>query len=184
MAPSHTATNGQTPSPAFSTSSTIPLWLDGREVKTSSTFDVVSPLDHTVLYQCSSAGEEDVTKAIAAAAQAFKSWSQTKPNERRDIFLRAADEFKRRRDELFHYSHTETGAPESLFAFEHNLAYEACKSVAGLIQTALTSTMPVVADQGKSAMLIKEPYGVVLGIAPWNAPNVLGLRACLQPLAM
>ncbi|KIX07602.1 uncharacterized protein Z518_02255 [Rhinocladiella mackenziei CBS 650.93] len=177
-------TNGTSSSPAFNTSSTIPLWLDGKEVKLSSTFDVVSPLDHKTLYQCSSASEEDALKAVAAAEKAFQSWSQTKPSRRREIFLKAADEFKRRRDELKHYSHSETGASESMFAFEHNLAYEACLSVAGLVQVATTSTMPVVQEEGSSAMLIKEPYGVVLGIAPWNAPNVLGLRACLQPLAM
>ena len=171
-------------SSAFDASSTIPLWLDGKEVKLSSTFDVVSPLDHKTLYKSSAADEEDALKAIASAEKAFKSWSQTKPSTRRDIFLRAADEFKKRRDELQHYSQTETGAAESMFAFEHNLAYEACKGVAGLLQVASTSSMPVVAEEGSSAMLIKEPFGVVLGIAPWNAPYVLGLRACLQPLAM
>ncbi|OAP58865.1 hypothetical protein AYL99_06162 [Fonsecaea erecta] len=178
-------TNGaHAPTPAFDSSSTIPLWLDGKEVTLSSTFDVVSPLDQKTLYKCSSADEEDVHKAIASAEKAFTTWSQTKPNVRRDIFLRAADEFKKRRDELKHYSYSETGAAESMFAFEHNLAYEACKSVAGLIQVASTSTMPVVGEEGSSAMVVKEPYGVILGIAPWNAPNVLGLRACLQPLAM
>lgn len=71
-----------------------------------------------------------------------------------------------------------------MFAFEHNLAYQACLSVAGLIQVATTSTSPIISEEGSSALVIKEPYGVVLGIAPWNAPYALGLRACLQPLAM
>lgn len=71
-----------------------------------------------------------------------------------------------------------------MFNFEHNLAYQACLSVAGLIQIATTSTSPVVADEGTSALVVKEPYGVILGIAPWNAPYVLGLRAFLQPIAM
>lgn len=178
-------TNGtHSGSPAFDASSTIPLWLDGKPVTLSSTFDVVSPVDQKTIYKCSSADEEDVQKAIASAEKAFKTWSKTKPDFRRDIFLRAADEFKRRRDEMRHYSYTETGAAESMFAFEHNLAYEACKSIAGLIQVASTSSMPVVGEEGMNAILLKEPYGVVLGIAPWNAPYVLGLRACLQPLAM
>ncbi|EXJ85860.1 hypothetical protein A1O1_06229 [Capronia coronata CBS 617.96] len=177
-------TNGTSSHSRFDSSSTIPLWLDGQEVKLSSTFDVVSPLDHKVLYQCSAAGEEDALKAIASAEKAFKTWSKSKPITRRDIFLRAAEGFKQRRDEQFHYIHTETGAAESMFAFEYNLAYEACMSVAGLVQVATTSTMPVVAEEGRTAMVIKEPYGVVLGIAPWNAPTALGVRACLQPLAM
>lgn len=182
------ATNGANGSKsslsAFDTSSTIPLWLDGQQVTLSSTFDVVSPIDQKTLYKCSAADEEDALKAVAAAEKAFKSWSKTKPSTRRDIFLRAAEGFKKRRDEQYHYSHTETGGPESNFNFEHGLAYEACLSVAGLIQPALTSSAPVVQEEDASALVIKEPYGVILGIAPWNAPHVLGLRACLQPLAM
>ena len=36
---------------------------------------------------------------------------------------------------------------------------------------------------GKRAMAIRQPVGVVLGIAPWNAPVVLGVRAVAAPLA-
>jgi len=32
-------------------------------------------------------------------------------------------------------------------------------------------------------MAIREPAGVVLGIAPWNAPIILGVRAIAVPLA-
>ena len=178
------ATNGASSGKsAFDSSSTIPLWLDGKEVKTSMTFDVISPVDHQKLYSCSAASEDDAQAAIAAAEKAFKAWSKTKPAERRDILLRAAEGFLKRRDELYQYSHTETGAAESMFNFEFGAAADACKAVAGLI-SAVNGTIPTVAEEGKSAMLINEPYGVVLGIAPWNAPYVLGLRACLQPLAM
>lgn len=179
------ATNGATASASgFNTSSTIPLWLDGKEIKTSTTFDVVSPIDQQKLYSCSSASEDDALAAVAAAEKAFKTWSQTKPSERRDIFLRAAEEFTKRRDELFAYVHTETGAPDSMFGFEYGVAIDGCKAVAGLINAASTGAVPTITAQGRSAMIVNEPYGVVLGIAPWNAPYALGLRACLQPLAM
>lgn len=179
------ATNGTSGSKsAFDTSSTIPLWLDGKEVKTSTTFDVISPVDHEKLYSCAAASEDDAQAAIASAEKAFKTWSKTKPAERRDIFLRAYEEFAKRRDELYAYSQTETGAPDSMFNFEYGAAADACKAVAGYLVSALNGTLPTVQEEGKSAMIIQEPYGVVLGIAPWNAPYVLGLRACLQPLAM
>ena len=179
------ATNGTSGSKsAFDTSSTIPLWLDGKEVKTSTTFDVISPVDHQKLYSCSAASEDDVQAAIVSAKKAFKTWSKTKPAERRDIFLRAYEEFTKRRDELYAYSRTETGALESMFGFEYGVAADACKAVAGYMMSAIDGTVPTVQEEGKSAMMIQEPYGVVLGIAPWNAPYALGLRACLQPLAM
>lgn len=117
----------------FDSSSTIPLWLDGKEITTSTTFEVVSPLDHKPLYKSSSASEQDVEAAVRAAEKALPAWSKTKPNQRRDIFLKAADEFERRRDELWEYSHSNTGAAESMFGFEFGLATNACRDVAGII---------------------------------------------------
>ena len=36
---------------------------------------------------------------------------------------------------------------------------------------------------GSLAFSIRQPVGVVLGIAPWNAPVILGVRAIAVPLA-
>ena len=36
---------------------------------------------------------------------------------------------------------------------------------------------------GNLALAIRRPCGVVLGIAPWNAPVILGVRAAAMPLA-
>ena len=36
---------------------------------------------------------------------------------------------------------------------------------------------------GMTAMAVRQPVGVVLGIAPWNAPVILGVRAVAMPLA-
>ncbi|KZM22435.1 uncharacterized protein EKO05_0000095 [Ascochyta rabiei] len=171
-------------SAAFDGKSTIPIWLDGKEVVTADTFDVYSPLNQSKLYSCSSANEDDVSLEIQSAQKAFLTWSQTKPHIRRDIFLRAADEYKRRKDELRNYSLTETRASDAMFNVEHEAAYQACKDVAGLIQIASTGKMPIVSAEGGSSAVLNEPFGVVLGIAPWNTPNILGIRACLQPLAM
>lgn len=173
--------NGSSKSP-LTTSSTIPLWLDGKETTLSSTFDVTSPLDAKTLYKCSSASPTDALNAVTSATTAFKTWSKTKPSTRRDIFLRAAEIFTARRAECLHLSNTETGAADGMFGFEYALAIDACKNVAGLIQT-VQGSVPTPAEEGQSCMVLREPYGVVLGIAPWNAPFVLGLRACLQPLA-
>jgi acyl-CoA reductase-like NAD-dependent aldehyde dehydrogenase len=41
-----------------------------------------------------------------------------------------------------------------------------------------------VVAHGQRALVLREPYSVVVGIAPWNAPYILGLRACLFPLAV
>lgn len=179
------ATNGTThgkAQAAFNPSSVVPLFLDGKQVTTDATFDVVSPLDHKTCWKCSSASVDDVQKAVASSEKAFKKWSKTKPAARREIFIKAAQLLKQKEEEALLYSSTETGAPESMFRFEFGLAYDSCLTLAGLIPT-VQGTVPTLGEEGKSAMMLREPYGVCLGIAPWNAPHVLGMRACLAPIA-
>jgi acyl-CoA reductase-like NAD-dependent aldehyde dehydrogenase len=162
----------------------VPLWLDGKEIKTETTFDIISPNTGKPIYKASSASISDATKAIESAVAAQEAWAATKPSARRDVFLRAAEGFLKRKDELYKITHEETGAGENMFNFEFNLAVEGCKAIAGLIPVATKGTVPTPSEEGKSAIVVREPYGVVLSIAPWNAPYVLGLRACLGPLAM
>lgn len=171
------------PAFSFDTSSTIPLWLNGKPITTGDSFDIISPLTEKVLYKAAAASEKDALAAVDAAAAAQEAWAATKPSSRRDLFLRAADELVRRKDELWHYCSTETGSTEPYFAFDFNDALESLRSCAGLIHTAsVGQTMPV-GEEGRSAMLVPEPYGVVVSIAPWNAPCILGLRSFLGPLA-
>ena len=163
--------------------STVPLWLEGKEITTSTTYDVIAPATGKILYKSSSASVQDAENAIQSAQVAFESWSQTKPSVRRDVLLRAADILAKRKEQLFTVVNQETGAVASMFDFEFNLSIEACKTTAGLI-SAVRGSVPTPSENGKSAMVLREPYGVVLSIAPWNAPYILGLRACLGPLAM
>lgn len=167
----------------FGPSGTVPLWLDGEQITTESSFDIISPRSGEHLFKSSAASVDDVTRAVASAQTAFKTWSKTTAAERRDIILRAADILKRRKDEFFEITHYETGENYGMLNFEHGLALEACKTVAGLI-SAVTGTVPVAGEKGRSAIILQEPYGVVLSIAPWNAPYILGMRAIIGPLAM
>lgn len=161
----------------------IPLWLDGEQINTSLTYDVVSPSTGQEIYKSSSASVDDALRAVKSSQAAFETWAHVKPNEKRDILLRASDILLRRKEEMRSISRQETGEVDSMFDFEFNLAVQACKAVAGLIP-AVRGAAPTVTDEGRSAMVLREPYGVVLSIAPWNAPYILGFRACLAPLAM
>lgn len=48
----------------------------------------------------------------------------------------------------------------------------------------LGGSAPVVDDPDAHAVVVKEPLGVVLGIAPWNAPLILGFRAVAAAVAV
>ena len=169
------------PKLAFDDNSVVPLWLNGEQHVTETTFDVISPVDHQLVWTCSSASPENVDAAILSAEKAFKSWSLTKPWERREIFLRAHQLLKDRQEQSLAYSQRETGAPPAMSSFEYKTAVDICLQLAGLSGAVGTVVDPD--EKGTSAMIVHRPYGVVLGIAPWNAPHTLGMRACLFPLA-
>lgn len=168
---------------AFSKENPIPLYLDGKQVHTSSTLDVISPLTGQVLHTAAAASESDALAAVAAAHRALPAWAATKPAARRDIFLLAAAEFEKRREELWQFCKNETGSTEPYFAFDFGDMLESLKSCAGLIHSAHQASMPVLGEEGRSAMILQEPYGVVLAVAPWNAPCILGIRSFLGPMA-
>lgn len=165
----------------FDANTTVPLWINGTQRVTKTTFDVISPVHQQVLWKASAADEEDVRDAIASSTAAFETWRWTKPQERREIFLRAYQLLKELRDESREYSSTETAVPTMSFEFEYGTAIDICLQLAGLSSHYGTVVNPD--EKDTSAVFINQPYGVVLGIAPWNAPHTLGMRACLFPLA-
>ncbi|KAH7028895.1 aldehyde dehydrogenase [Microdochium trichocladiopsis] len=162
---------------------TVPLVINNEEVRTTTTFPVISPLDGREIWTCSSASTQDALSAVAAAQAAFPAWSRTKPSERRDLFLRAADIIERRKEELGHYMHLEVGADKAYQEFILGLSIEGLRDTAGRIAGAVQGSVPESNHAGMKAIIYKKPYGVVLGIAPWNAPYHLGLRSVTFALA-
>ncbi|KAF1846165.1 aldehyde dehydrogenase [Cucurbitaria berberidis CBS 394.84] len=162
---------------------TVPLLINGKEVTTTTTFQVVSPVSHKQLWQASSASLEDVKAAVSAAQSAFPAWSKMKPAAKRAIFTKAADIIDARTAELTEIMNSETG---SVSAFSEGFIVpktaDMLRDVAGRLGTVM-GHVPTCEEEGQSALIVKEPYGVVLGIAPWNAPYLLGMRAILYPLA-
>ena len=59
-----------------------------------------------------------------------------------------------------------------------NMLREAAAQVYSTVGQVIPSDVP-----GLTAMAVREPVGVVVGIAPWNAPLILGVRAVAMPLA-
>ena len=146
---------------------TVPLQINGQEVTTKNTLDVVNPATGKVQWKSAAASRGDAIKAVEAAQAAFPAWAKTKPSKRRDIFLKAADILQSRAEELGAYMIEETGS-EQFFAAGFNVptSVELLKDLAGRIVT-IAGQAPVMGEEGKSAIVFKEPYGVVLGIAPW-----------------
>ncbi|KAF4628492.1 hypothetical protein G7Y89_g9664 [Cudoniella acicularis] len=162
---------------------TVPLIINGREIETSDTFDVVDPSTGSLLWKSSTATTKEAIEATEAAQAAFPAWANTKTTTRRDILLKAYEIFEKRSAEFSTYMRNETGSPD-VWADYGTIpsAWELIKDAAGRI-VPFISTVPLLRDKGAGVIIYKEPYGVVLGIAPWNAPYHLGIRAIIYALA-
>ncbi|KAB8219150.1 aldehyde dehydrogenase domain-containing protein [Aspergillus novoparasiticus] len=163
--------------------SVIPLIINGKEEVPESTFDVISPYTNQRCWATASASPQDAIRAVEAAEAAFPAWSQTKPTVRRDILLKAADILESRLVQNAEYMRTEMGADVGASQyFIVPLGIRMLRDIAGRI-TSICGSVPVVEEEGQSAIVYKEPMGVILGIVPWNAPYVFGVRSAACALA-
>ena len=95
---------------------------------------------------------------------------------------KAAAALEARADDFVAAMMTETGSTEGWARFNLMLA-------AGMVREAAAITTQIGGEvipsdhPGRIAMALREPVGVILGIAPWNAPIILGVRAIAVPLA-
>ncbi len=177
---------GAAPSPATKEQpmSDLSMLINGLAVAAEggATFERRNPLDGSVATRAPAASEADAVAAVEAAAEAFKSWSQTGPGERRRLLLKAADALEAKTPQFVQAVPAETGATGMWAGFNVMLA-------AGMIREAASLTTQVAGEvipsdvPGSLAMGVRQPAGVVLGIAPWNAPVILGVRAIATPLA-
>ncbi|EAU32004.1 conserved hypothetical protein [Aspergillus terreus NIH2624] len=161
----------------------IPLIINGKEEVPGETFDVISPYTNERCWATAAATPQDAIRAVEAADAAFPAWSQTKPTVRRDILLKAADILESRLEQNAEYMRTEMGADVGASQFFIvPLGIRMLRDIAGRI-TSICGSVPVVEEEGQSAMIYKEPMGVILGLVPWNAPYVFGVRSAACALA-
>ncbi|MBQ0943567.1 aldehyde dehydrogenase [Ideonella sp. 4Y16] len=164
--------------------SDLSMLINGLKVtaERGATFERRNPLDGTVATRAPAASPTDAVMAVEAAAEAFRSWSETGPGERRALLLKAADALEAKTPQFIEAVPAETGATGMWAGFNVMLA-------AGMIREAAALTTQVAGEvipsdvPGSLAMGVRQPAGVVLGIAPWNAPIILGVRAIATPLA-
>ena len=147
-----------------------------------SSFEQTDPFTGDTVGRAAAAKREDAHAAADAAAAAFPEWAATPPNARRELLQKAAELLKERAEHIAGIVTQETGGTFGWGMFNTNFA-------AGMLAEAAAQTTAVTGEvipsdvPGLTAFGIRQPAGVVLGIAPWNAPVILGTRAVAQPLA-
>ncbi|KAJ5615988.1 hypothetical protein N7537_001102 [Penicillium hordei] len=167
---------------AQSNKAVTPLIINNESIETDIKFEVHAPATGELSGYCAGVSVDDANRAVDSAQAAFAAWSKTKAHARRNILLKAADIMDSRKEELIQYQREETGAGRPFSEFTFNMGVLFIKEFAGRIST-IEGIVPNVSGEGEGAIVYKEPYGVILSIAPWNAPFILGIRAIALPLA-
>ncbi|MDN5732433.1 MAG: NAD-dependent succinate-semialdehyde dehydrogenase [Yaniella sp.] len=113
--------------------------------------------------------DDQLTQAIDQAGETFATWSMTSPDERATLLNTVADIYERRTDELAEIIGREMGKPVKQARGELGIVVDIYRYYAKNGPTYLENE-PVEDTKSGSAYVQNEPYGVLLGIMPWNFP--------------
>src|SRR5437016_2597253 len=145
-------------------------------------FERVNPITQQIASTAKAMTVSEAQAVADRAAEAFKRWSETGPNARRALLMKAAASLETRRADFVQAMTAEIGSTAGWANFNLMLAAGMIREAAALTTQISGEVIP--SDKpGCIAMALREPVGVVLGIAPWNAPIILGVRAIAVPLA-
>jgi acyl-CoA reductase-like NAD-dependent aldehyde dehydrogenase len=124
----------------------------------------------------------DARHAANVAASAFPAWSATTPGERRALLDRAANLLRARTADFAAVIAAETGGTAAWAELNCRIAESILREAAALTTQIGGEVIP--SDRaGALSLAVRRPCGVVLSLAPWNAPVVLGVRGIAMPLA-
>ena len=152
------------------------------EASNGATFERRNPISGNVATKAAAATVDDALAAVDAAAAAFPEWSRSSPRERRAILSKAADILASKEKNFIEAMAAEIGATAGWAHFNVLLASDMLREAAALT-TQITGEVIPSNRPGSLAMGVRQPAGVVLSMAPWNAPVILGVRSLATPLA-
>ena len=147
------------------------------------TLDLFDPSTGEVFGTSPVSGPEDVTRALAAAADAFESWRDTTPSERQRALLKIADAIEARAGELVAAECQNTGKPLQLTADEElPPSVDQIRFFAGAARLLEgRSAGEYLADH--TSYVRREPVGVCAQVTPWNYPLMMAVWKFAPALA-
>jgi betaine-aldehyde dehydrogenase len=145
------------------------------------TSDSYSPATGEKLATIADAGVEDVDAIVAAAQAGFEIWRDVTPLERARLLKELAAILRRHSDELALLDAVDCGNPVRELKSDVNIAIANLEFFAGLVTEMKGVTVPM----GPHALnfSVREPYGVVVRIAPFNHPLMFTAGKIGAPLA-
>ncbi|KAJ5811772.1 hypothetical protein N7474_008073 [Penicillium riverlandense] len=161
-----------------------PLWIDNEDVSSAIEFPVINGQSGKTVHTANGATPELAVAAVESAQRAFGTWSKTSPWERRKLLQSAARILHNRRQEISELIKLETPAPDFMVEeININNGIALFEELAAQITNMTNGMLPHCRESNRMAFVVKQPYGVQLGIAPWNASLFLALRSVITPIS-
>jgi len=153
---------------------TIQHWIDGAETAGSGSRrgPVFNPATGEQQAEVVLAEQSDVDRAVATAAAAFESWSQSSLSRRTGILFRFRELVNQRKDEIAALITDEHGKVLSDAAGEVQRGLEVVEFACGIPQL-LKGEYSDQVSTGVDSFSFRQPLGVVAGITPFNFPAMV-----------
>jgi len=158
------------------------LFVGGDWVTTDSVLEVVDPASLSVIQSVGNASVADGLQAVAAAHEAFGSWSLTAPRVRAEVLRRAYEIMTSELEVCATLISRENGKAwrdamgEAIYAAEFFRWFsEEASRIAGDFRTAPAGDKTIIVDH--------RPMGVAFMITPWNFPAAMATRKIAPALA-
>lgn len=143
------------------------------ESETGETIPVENPATREILTTVPRGRRADVDRAVAAASSALPGWKQMRPRDRGKLLSAIAVDLDEAREEIARSIAAETGnAIRTQSRPEAATAADVFRYFGGLASELKGETIPL--HHRMLSYSLREPFGVVGAIIPWNAPVSLG----------
>jgi acyl-CoA reductase-like NAD-dependent aldehyde dehydrogenase len=135
--------------------------------------DVLDPATEEVIGSVPRGTAADVDRAVAAAHGAWDDWRWTPVTERAEALHEAVARTAEHHDDILELLTREQGKPRGEQEEELEYAASCLRYYAELARHRRGAVIPSGEPRTQLNMVLKEPYGVVGAIVPWNYPLLL-----------
>ena len=143
-------------------------WVEGAS---GATIDLFNPSTGQRLTRIAAGNAADVERAVAAAAEAFKTWGHSSPAERQELLIEIARRLKARAPEFALIESLNNGKTvREAMMFDLPAAIGQFEMFAGAAWHLHGEALDYPDAVG---VVHREPYGVVAQIIPWNVPLIM-----------
>ncbi|KAL1855918.1 hypothetical protein Daus18300_010897 [Diaporthe australafricana] len=141
------------------------------ESKSEPTFPIHNPATEELVAQVHQAGRADIDAGVEAAEKAFLAWRDLPAPARAPLFAKLANLIIRDKEELWELERVAMGRTYGFSQFE----VMACSGIFAQYASAALHVQGVSSlnTPGMITFTLKQPFGVVAGIIPWNVSLIM-----------